>query len=218
MRKSKTLIAIPSPQEWKILYPKVPYSKTVEEPYVQNALFDVACVGIGIVNFVGNLTKLICTKSYSRVIIAGIAGALPFSGLQTADIVRVDEECTGDIGYWNKDEFQSYFPKPQIVKATPKKFAPKEIASLPGVRGMSVNTMTSSKQVLEYRAKFYGAKIEAMEGVAAFMLAQTLGIQIFEIRTVSNLTGDLDETRWNIEQSLLNLQSSVLNPIIEAVK
>ena len=72
--------------------------------------------------------------------------------------------------------------------------------------------------MLEYRAKFYGAKIEAMEGVAAFMLAQTLGIQIFEIRTVSNLTGDLDETRWNIEQSLLNLQSSVLNPIIEAVK
>lgn len=218
MRKAKTLVAVPSAQEWKILFPRAPYSKTLEHPYAVNRLFDAACVGIGIVNFVSNLTKLICTKKYFRVIVVGIAGALPHSGLKTGDLVRVDQECVGDIGYWNGDEFRSFFQKPQVFSATSAKFAPLPVAKLPGVRGISVNTLTSSESALEYRAKFFGAQVEAMEAVAAFQISQTLGAQIFEVRAISNFTGDMDKNRWNFKQSLLSLKNNVLLPMWENVK
>lgn len=218
MGKQKTLIAVPSPQEWKIFFPKVPYGQTLKSPYALNALFDAACVGIGIVNFATNLTTLICSKTYSRVIIAGVAGALPHSRLETGDLVRVDEECVGDVGYWNHNEFRSFFKKPQVFQGTSAKLAPPSIAALPGVRGVSVNTLTASKQALEFRAKFFKAQVEAMEGVAAFSIAQTLGVQIFEVRAISNFTGDMDKNRWNLKQSLRTLQNQVLVPMWESAK
>jgi len=218
MRKSKTLVAVPSAQEWKILFPKIPYGKTLERPYAIGGLFDAACVGIGIVNFASNLTKLICTKKYFQVIVVGIAGALPRSGLKTGNLVRVDEECVGDVGYFNGSEFRSFFKKPQIISATPPKFAPPSIANLAGVRGISVNTLTANKQVLKYRAKFFSAQVESMEAAAAFRISHTLGVQIFEVRAISNFTGDMDKNRWNFKQSLLSLKKEVLLPMWENVK
>jgi futalosine hydrolase len=81
-----------------------------------------------------------------------------------------------------------------------------------------VNTLTSSESALEYRAKFFGAQVEAMEAAAAFQISQTLGAQIFEVRAISNFTGDMDKNRWNFKQSLLSLKNNVLLPMWENVK
>ena len=213
MRQAKTLIAVPSSMEWKVLYPKEPFGKTVERPLELNSRFDAACLGIGLVAFGGNLARLLQMKKYARVVLVGIAGALPGSGLGLADTVRVDEECVGDEGYFRADGFKPYFRRPKIIRASSAESAPSAIASLRGVRGVSVNTLTESPQVLECRAKFFGAKIEAMEGASAFAVANALGVQIFEIRTISNFTGDLDESRWNLRQSLRALNENILTPL-----
>ena len=214
-KSKKTLIAIPSWMEWKVLFPHIPYKATVQNPHPLSANADASCVGIGLVDFASGLSRLIYTQKYNRIILAGVAGALPEIGLSSGDIVRVDEECAGDIGYWNEDAFRPYFKRPHIDKATPSKLAPESIAKLPGVRGISVNTMTASKQALEFRARFFKAKVEAMEGATAFVIANAFGIQIFEVRTISNFTGDLDESKWNLKQSLKTLQQQILNPILE---
>ncbi len=211
----KTLVAIPSPMEWKVLYPKEPFGKTVERPLKLNPHFDVACLGIGLVGFGGNLAKLLFQKGYSRVVVVGIAGALPGSGLGLADTVRVDEECVGDEGYVQSDTFQPYFRRPQIFRASPARTAPSQIAALPGVRGVSVNTLTASSQILDCRAKFFGAKVEAMEGASAFAVARAMNAEVFEIRTISNFTGDLDESKWNLRHSLRMLAREVLDPMIQ---
>lgn len=211
----KTLIAVPSVPEWKILFPRIPFSKTVKSPYPWNRFFDAACVGIGLVGFAGNLAKLISENRYGCILLVGIAGALPQSGLSTGDIVRVDEECVGDEGYLNGEDFVPYFRKPNLFFASSAKSAPKSIAELPGVRGVSVNTLTANSQILECRARFFGAKVESMEGASAFALAKAFGIESFEIRTISNFTGDTDESRWNIRESLRSLKQKVLIPLIE---
>lgn len=210
----KTLLAVPSPNEWKVLYPKKPFGKTVDRPLTLSERFDVACLGIGLVGFGGNLVKLLVREKYSRVIVVGIAGALPGSGLTLADTVRVDEECVGDEGYIHSDSFKPYFRRPQIFRASPSRTAPLPIASLPGVRGVSVNTLVASSQILECRAKFFGAKVEAMEGASAFAIARAMDVEIFEIRTISNFTGDLDESKWNLRHSLRTLAKEILDPII----
>ncbi len=214
MDRSKTLLAVPSPMEWKVLYPKEPFGKTVERPLTLNSRFDAACLGIGLVNFGGHLAKLLLRKEYFRVIVVGIAGALPGSGLSLADTVRVDEECVGDEGYLHSDIFKPYFRRPNILRASPFRKAPPQIASLSGVRGVSVNTLTASSQILECRARFFGAKIEAMEGASAFALANAMHVEVFEIRTISNFTGDLDESKWNLRHSLRGLARNILEPMI----
>lgn len=200
--------------EWKVLYPKAPFGKTVEHPLALNSRFDAACLGIGLVAFGGNLAKLLHTGKYARVVVVGIAGALPHSELGLADTVRVDEECVGDEGYFQSDDFKPYFRRPKIIRATSAEFAPPVIASLRGVRGVSVNTLTESSRVLECRAKFFGAKVEAMEGASAFAVANAFETRIFEIRTISNFTGDLDESRWNLRQSLRALNENILAPLL----
>lgn len=213
--RGKTLVAIPSPMEWKVLYPKEPFGKTAERPLELNPRFDVACLGIGLVGFGGNLAKLLFRNGYSRVIVVGIAGALPGSDLVLADTVRVDEECVGDEGYVFSATFQPYFRRPHVFRASPARTAPSQIAALPGVRGVSVNTLTASSQILECRAKFFGAKVEAMEGASAFAISKAMNVEVFELRTISNFTGDLDESKWNLRHSLRTLAKEILDPMVQ---
>lgn len=214
MERIKTLLAVPSPMEWKVLYPKEPFGKTVERPLKLNSRFDAACLGIGLVNFGGHLAKLLLRREYFRVIVVGIAGALPGSGLSLADTVRVDEECVGDEGYLHSDTFKPYFRRPNLLRASSFRKAPPQIAALSGVRGVSVNTLTASSQILDCRANFFGAKIEAMEGASAFAIANAMHVDVFEIRTISNFTGDLDESKWNLRHSLRGLARNILEPMI----
>lgn len=158
MERIKTLLAVPSPMEWKVLYPKEPFGKTVERPLKLNSRFDAACLGIGLVNFGGHLAKLLLRREYFRVIVVGIAGALPGSGLSLADTVRVDEECVGDEGYLHSDTFKPYFRRPNLLRASSFRKAPPQIAALSGVRGVSVNTLTASSQILDCRASFLAQK------------------------------------------------------------
>lgn len=201
--------------EWKVLYPKAPFGKTVERPLELSSRFDAACLGIGLVGFGGHLAQLLHRRRYFRVIVVGIAGALPGSDLELADIVRVDEECVGDEGYILPDAFKPYFRRPQIFRASPSLTAPLPIASLPGVRGVSVNTLTARPEVLDCRAKFFGAKVESMEGASAFAISNAMNVQAFEIRTISNFTGDLDESKWNLRHSLRKLAREILCPMIQ---
>ena len=88
-KSKKTLIAIPSWMEWEVLFPHIPYKATVQNPHPLSANADASCVGIGLVDFASGLSRLIYTQKYNRIILAGVAGALPESGLSSGDIVRV---------------------------------------------------------------------------------------------------------------------------------
>lgn len=211
----KTLLAVPSSVEWDVLFPKVPYENSVQKPFVLSSSLEAACVGVGLVGFASGFTKLLGSRQYAKAILVGIAGALPFSGLSSGTIVRVDAECVGDVGYWNDGVFSPFSKRPYCFKATSSKWAPPSIAQLSGVRGVSVNTMTSCEQVLEFRARFYKAQVEAMEGASAFAIAKALGIPVFEVRAISNFAGDRDVSGWNIKQSLQKVRKQIIDPMVE---
>ena len=211
----KTLRAVPSSVEWKVLFPKVPYENSVQKPFVLSSSLEAACVGVGLVGFASGFTQLLGSRQYAKAILVGIAGALPFSGLSSGTIVRVDAECVGDVGYWNDGVFSPFSKRQYCFKATSSKWAPPSIAQLSGVRGVSVNTMTSCEQVLEFRARFYKAQVEAMEGASAFAIAKALGIPVFEVRAISNFAGDRDVSGWNIKQSLQKVRKQIIDPMVE---
>jgi hypothetical protein len=53
-------------------------------------------LGNGLVNFGAHLARILAEKHFETVILTGICGAYPQSGLAVGDVVRVDTEKTGD--------------------------------------------------------------------------------------------------------------------------
>lgn len=213
MERLKTLLVIPSAVEWRALFPMVPCKRTVLRPFDWNEKTDVVCAGVGLVGFSGNLLQVLTAKNYKRVILIGVAGAFPNSGLSVGDIVRVDSETVADEGYLNGGAYKPYFRRPRVVLGTSAARAPQTIAELDGVRGCSVNMMTSDPQIIECRSEFFGAKVESMEGAAAFVIAKAVGIPVFEIRAVSNIVGETDQSKWKVVESLRALKKTVIDPI-----
>ncbi len=64
-----------------------------------------ACIlGMGILSFSTNLTYLISSAKqqgihFTAVYILGVCGAYPGRGIDVLDVVRVDSERAGDMGY-----------------------------------------------------------------------------------------------------------------------
>lgn len=213
MEHLKTLIAIPSSVEWRALFPMVPCKRTVQRPFDWNEKTDVVCAGVGLVGFTKNLLQVLLAKKYRQVILIGVAGAFPNSGLSVGDIVRVDSETVADEGYLNEGAYKPYFRRPRVMLGTSIARAPQTISALAGVRGCSVNLMTTDPAIIQCRSEFFDAKVESMEGAAAFAVAKAVGVPLYEVRAISNIVGETDQSKWNFTGSLRALKKTVIDPI-----
>ncbi|MFA6836214.1 MAG: hypothetical protein WCR04_07410 [Fibrobacteraceae bacterium] len=217
LKKSEraSLIAVPSVIEWKGLLPRVPLNNSFLRPKSLAPELDAACLGVGMAQFAGNLSRLIFSKNYSQVFLLGVCGAYPGSLLSLEDIVRVDTEFVGDEGYLGSgNSFIPFNAKPFPYSASPYCRAPRVIQNFPGVKGISVNMLSTDPEFLRFRARFSGAKVESMEGAVAFSICRASKISIYEIRAVSNIVGERDKSKWKLQEALFALRKKVLDPLI----
>src|SRR5574344_595435 len=122
----RTLVAVPSLQEFQALYPFVDISpESSAVPRALNAGLSVGVPGVGGAAFGAHLAKMVFSERFDCVCIAGICGAYPDSGLGLCDVVRVDSECQGDFGYEAEDGMFNPFP------ATPAREPLEQRASAP---------------------------------------------------------------------------------------
>ncbi len=191
----KTLLAVPSALE-------ASFFSAETKPSV---------LGVGLVNFGAGLAKALHSGAYERVIQLGICGAYPSSGLKPGDLVFVEEDQAGDLGYQETDgsfhRFQAEMAGQSIYRAGSEPLAC--FSSLPKVRAVSVNCCTGTQNLAAFRENLYGAQIETMEGVSCFALAQAFGCRAYQIRAVSNFASDRDTSRWETSKALQSLQQWV---------
>lgn len=173
-----------------------------------------ACVlGLGILNFATNLTYLLASVKQqkiqiSAVFILGICGAYPDRGINVLDVVRVDSESVGDMGYQEKDG--SFSPFPSTVRATAVEHAPAHLQKLKSAVGLTVNCCTGTEELALSRAKMFNADIENMEGAAGISACIAHNMPVFEIRAVSNMATTRDRKSWKINEALAALRQTVL--------
>lgn len=173
-----------------------------------------ACIlGLGILNFATNLTYLLSSVKQqkieiSAVIILGVCGAYPGRGINVLDVVRVDSECVGDMGYQEKDG--SFFPFPSSVRATAAEHAPAHLQKLKSAVGLTVNCCTGTEELGLARAKMFNADIENMEGAAGISACIAHNMPVFEIRAVSNMATTRDRKSWKFNEALAALRQTVL--------
>jgi futalosine hydrolase len=210
------LFAFATPMEFISCFPE--YAGTADN-IISDKLIELsenrgyACIlGMGILSFSTNLTYLISSVKqqgihFTAVYILGVCGAYPGRGIDVLDVVRVDSESVGDMGYQEKDG--SFFPFPSTVRATAAEHAPTHLQKLKSAVGLTVNCCTGTEEFALLRSKTFDADIENMEGAAGIAACMAHNMPVFEIRAVCNMATTRDRASWKFQEALSALRKTI---------
>jgi futalosine hydrolase len=174
--------------------------------------------GIGQLQTAYSLMRKIREQRPGFVIQAGIGGSAAKADLSRVFAIR--HEIVADLGVMEKTGFRSHFdlglgdgdrfpfqhgklknPYPHLIEWT----------GLPVLDGITVNEIKS--------ADFAGFQrnedpvVESMEGAALHYVCLMEKIPFLQIRSVSNLLGDRDKSRWTLKEAIENLNKTLISLI-----
>jgi futalosine hydrolase len=184
----------------------------------KNNAVDVLITGIGIPATVFHLTRTLAQKNYDLVIQAGIAGTFNES-LKKAIVVMVEEDTFGDIGIEEKKDFKTLFETGFINE---NNFPFKNgwllnqhqyftHATLPVVKGITVNKITDDKIQIKKMVEKFAPDIESMEGAAFHYVCLQQKINFLQLRSISNVVGERDKEKWEMKEAINNLNLELKN-------
>ena len=193
----------------------VPFDKVFKLPQNQG----YACIlGMGLMHYSIRLLNLLVScrsqkLDFDCVVILGICGAFPGRGLNLLDVVRVDSDIEGDLGYQEKDGSFERFSCYGYERASSVESAPAAIQKLKSVTGVSVNCCTGTSSLAARRVELFDADVETMEGAAGIAACNLLDIPVYQVRAVSNMASDRDKSAWKIDEALKALKEQVLDAL-----
>ena len=164
---------------------------------------------VGAVNAAYALTRAIEHERPEGIIVCGIGGAYPDSGLKIGDVICAESECYGDLGASSPEGFLDMralgFPvvagEPPIYNTLPMQIFP----AARRVPFVTLNTCTGTE--VNARA---GWAVENMEGAAVAHVAALAGIPVGEIRGISNVVGRRDKSTWRVKEAATAAQEALL--------
>lgn len=174
----------------------------------------VVCTGVGAVNAAYALTRYLASETVAEVIVCGIGGAYPGSGLAIGDVVCAQSECYGDLGADSSEGFLDMralgFPvvggPPPLYNDLPLRVFPAERRS----RFVTVNTCTGSDAAARAIIARTGGAVENMEGAAIAHVGALAGVPVGEIRGISNHVGNRDKSVWRVKEAAEAAQLALL--------
>ena len=188
---------------------------TLLRQHADPARVEILRMGIGPVNAAHAVTLAITRSRPTAMLVCGIGGAYPSSGLQVGDVACADTECYGDLGASSPTGFLDMqaigFP---IVDGPPPIYNVLPMQLFPSARRVPFITMSTctgtdaAARAIEARTR--GA-VENMEGAAVAHVAAMHGIPVGELRGISNLVTDRDTTAWRIMAAATAAQEALLS-------
>jgi len=171
--------------------------------------------GVGSVNAAHALTLFLATTGARSIVLCGVGGAYPGSGLKIGDVVCAESECYGDLGASSPSGFLDMkalgFP---LIEKPARVFNELPLQIFPVTRRASfvtVNCCTgtdAAARAIEARTK--GA-VENMEGAAVTHVAHLHGVPVGEVRGISNTVTDRDPSSWRLHDAARASQEAVLS-------
>lgn len=199
--------------------------------YNKNVVY--AASGIGKTNAAHAATILIENFAPELVILFGVGGAYPSSGLRIGDIAIAKKEAYGDEGVMVKDGFhgaesigipllkkggKKYFNEFPMNKSLIRrclsiiKLAPYTLPLAPEVKSgtfVTVSTCTGTRKKASELEERFSAICENMEGAAVAHVCAMYGTPMLEIRGISNIVEDRDKSKWDLKLASDNCQKVV---------
>jgi len=171
-------------------------------------------MGVGAVNAAHAVTLALARERPGAIIVCGVGGAYPGSGLKVGDVASAETECYGDLGAASPDGFLDMralglptIESPAVLyNDLPMQIHPTDRR----VPFVTMNTCTGTDEaarVLE--ARTHGA-VENMEGAAVAHVAHLHGVPVGEVRGISNMVGTRDRRAWQLQQAAEAAQEALL--------
>jgi futalosine hydrolase len=177
---------------------------------------DIAVVrtGVGPVNAAHAVTLFLAQSDARGILICGVGGAYPSSGVRVGDVVCAASESYGDLGATSPSGFLDMkalgFPvvdgPPSLYNDLPMQIFPVE-RRVPFVTVSSCTGTDAIARELEART---GGAVESMEGAAIAHVAHLHGVPVGEVRAISNLVTNRDTTTWRLKEAAAAAQEAVL--------
>lgn len=190
--------------------------------------------GMGKANAAHAATILLEKFSPRALILFGVGGAYPSSGLRVGDIAVAEKELYGDEGVMTRDGFQGteFIGIPLTAKSGKKYFneflldkelAGKALGALASIdqppagniavatgRFVTVSTCTGTRRRALYLNKRFGGICENMEGASVAHICTLYGVRMGEIRGISNIVEGRDRAKWDMRLAAENCQKIVM--------
>ena len=81
------------------------------------------------------------------------------------------------------------------------------------VKGISVNQISTSKQMIKFYRDVFDPVTESMEGAALHYVCLIENIPFVQIRSISNYIGERNKKKWDMMDSIANLNDTLIKTI-----
>lgn len=163
--------------------------------------------GVGPVNAAFALTRLLATGALPcAVIVCGVGGAYPGSGLAPGDVACATTETYGDLGAESADGFLDMAALGFPVGPLTLDLFPSETKA--GFVTCATCTGTDARAAEIVRRT--GGAVESMEGAAIVQVARRMGVPVGEVRGISNIAGARDRASWRLDEAAANARAALV--------
>jgi len=175
-------------------------------------------LGVGKVNAAMTLAAFLESEpGIQRVLVIGLAGAYPGTGLREGDLVLASEEVQADLGTRRGMEPLGF---PALEKGGRRYYNrfPADpdytgwLARRLGLRPLPLLTadrVSESVAEAHARARDWRAAAENMEGAAVAQVALWRGLAWAELRAISNPAGVREKAKWRTDEALAALAQAL---------
>ncbi len=192
-----------------------------DDALLKNNNIDILVAGIGLTATAYHLTKQLALKNYNLVIQAGVAGSYDTT-VQLGKVLVVKQDSIADQSVVEMKKLRTLFD----LKLVPHNQHPykngwlinphKEIlkhAALKLVKGISVNEISTSKQMIKYYRETFNPVTESMEGAALHYVCLMENVPFIQLRSISNYIGERNKKKWDMQDSIMNLNDELIKMI-----
>ena len=191
-----------------------------KEDFSKNNI-DVLISGIGLTASTYHFTKQLALKKYDLVIQAGVAGSFDLN-IRPGAVVAVKQDTIADQSVIELKKLKTLFDLKLVPQdqhpykkgwlINPNKEVLKKI-KLKIVKGISVNQISTSKQMIQFYRDTFDPVTESMEGAALHYVCLMENIPFVQIRSISNYIGERNKKKWDMNDSINNLNNTLVSII-----
>jgi len=182
---------------------------------------DILISGIGLTASTYHLAKQVALKKYDLVIQAGVGGCFDLR-IPLGAVVAVKQDAIADQSVVELERLKTLFdlnlvpqdqypykkgwlinPNKEVLKKTKLKI----------VKGISVNQISTSKQMIKFYRDVFDPVTESMEGAALHYVCLMENVPFVQIRSISNYIGERNKQKWNMMNSIVNLNEALIKII-----
>ncbi|MEZ5035404.1 MAG: futalosine hydrolase [Chitinophagaceae bacterium] len=178
---------------------------------------DILITGIGLTATTYSLLKQLQIKKPDLVLQAGVGGCFDKT-LPLGKVVLVKKEAIADQSVVELKSLKTIFDLqllPQNQFPFQKGWLVNKSKILDNVRlkkvnAISVNEITTQQSKAKLYTEYFHPVIESMEGAALHYVSILENIPFLQIRAVSNYIGERNKKKWNMNESILNLNKELI--------